>query len=238
MVSQENKKGIFIVFEGIDGSGKSTQTKMLSRYLENKGYQVERIDFPQHGEKSSAFVDNYLVGKYGSAEEVGPWRASLFYACDRYDASFRMRQWLNEGKIVIADRYVTSNVGHQGGKFNDKESRSKYFTWLYNLEYELFGIPKQDITIFLKSDIEHSTKLSDKITDQEKQARRASYLKGGKDIHENDTTHLSNALSAYQQAIEEFPVNFQVVECIENGQLLSLEIIHKKVIELINNLIK
>ncbi len=108
--------GKFIVIEGLDGSGKSTQSKLLTQYLRKEGYKVEKIDFPQHGEKSAGLVDEYLNGKYGSSEEVGPYRASVFYACDRYDASFKIRKWLKEGKIVVSDRYVASNVGHQGGK--------------------------------------------------------------------------------------------------------------------------
>mgnify|MGYP001573654052 FL=1 len=110
------KKGKFFVFEGIDGCGKSTQTKLLAEYFAKKGYKVEKIDFPQHGERSSALIDDYLTGKYGSSEEVGPYVASIFFAIDRYDASFKIRKWLSEGKIVISDRYVVSNLGHQGGK--------------------------------------------------------------------------------------------------------------------------
>ena len=100
------EQGKFIVFEGLDGSGKSTQTKMLASHLREKGLEVVKIDFPQYGTKSSGMVEEYLTGKYGTAEQVGPYLASIFYACDRYDASFKIKKWLDEDKVVISDRYI------------------------------------------------------------------------------------------------------------------------------------
>ena len=132
-------KGKFFVFEGIDGSGKSTQTKLLTNFLKSKKYKVEKIDFPQYGKRSAALLENYLQGMYGTSKEVGPYRASIFYACDRYDLSFQIRKWLNEGKIVVSDRYVVSNIGHQGGKLvGNGKAWEKYINWLYNLEYNIF----------------------------------------------------------------------------------------------------
>ena len=142
-------RGKFIVFEGIDGSGKATQVKLLKEHLEREGFKVEKIDFPRHGENPAFFVDKYLTGKYGTAEEVGPYRGSIFYALDRYDASFKINDWLKEGKIVLIDRYVASNIGHQGGKITDKEERKKFFRWLYDLEYNIFKIPRPDFTFIL-----------------------------------------------------------------------------------------
>ncbi len=233
------KKGKFFVFEGIDGGGKSTQTKLLSEYLNNKGYKVEKIDFPQHGEKSSGLVDEYLIGKYGEAKDVGPYIASIFYACDRYDASFKIRKWLEEGKIVISDRYLVSNIGHQGGKIKNIKSWRKYVNWLYDLEYGLFKIPKPDCTFILKTSAEFSLKLANKITDAKKQERRKSYLGDDKkqDIHEKDKSHLFNALNSYIRASKEFPKDFKVVECLEKGELLSREIISQKIKKLVNKII-
>ncbi len=231
---KNNYPGKFFVFEGIDGSGKSTQTKLLAEYLREKGYQTAKIDFPQHGERSSALVDDYLNGKYGSAKEVGPWIASIFYACDRYDASFKIKKWLDEGKIVISDRYMVSNVGHQGGKIEDRGEREKYFDWLYNLEYNIFKIPKPTYTLILKTAPEFSLKLAHKITDEEKKARRKSYLGLKKrDIHEKDRKHLSETLESFLHIAEEYPEEFKVIECIEKGELFSSEIIHQKVLRII-----
>ena len=110
-----------LVIEGIDGSGKATQTKLLAKKLNEEGCEVETIDFPQWGTKSVCLLENYLNGKYGSSKELGAYIPSIFYACDRFDASFKIRRWLEEGKVVIADRYVASSIGHQGGKIEDKK---------------------------------------------------------------------------------------------------------------------
>ncbi len=236
---QKLSKGKFIVIEGLDGSGKSTQTKLLAEYLKKNGYEVVKIDFPQHGLPSSYLVDEYLRGKYGAAETVGPYRASIFYAIDRYDASFKIRQWLNQGKAVIADRYLTSNIGHQGGKINNKSERSEYVNWLYDLEYRILGIPKPDITIILKTNPDITLKLAHKITDREKLSKRKAYLGDKKrDIHEKDKKHLVNALKSYLWAAKEFPKDFKVVECVKEGKLLPPNEIAKMVVKTLQPVLK
>lgn len=226
--------GKFIVIEGLDGSGKSTQNNLLAKHLAKEGYRIERIDFPQYGTKSAGLVEEYLNGKYGSSEEVGPYRASVFYACDRYDASFKIRKWLKEGKVIVSDRYIASNVGHQGGKIKDKKERSKFFKWLFDFEYGLFEVPKPDYTFILKTSPELSLKLAPRITDKEKKAKRRAYLGDKKrDIHEKDKKHQAGALDSYLQTAEEFPREFKVIECIEKGKLLPPDIIHQKIWEII-----
>lgn len=230
-------KGKFIVFEGLDGSGKATQVKLLTEHFKKEGFEVEKIDFPQHGENSAYFVDTYLTGKYGTIEKVGPFRGSVFYTLDRYDASFKMKQWLKEGRIIIADRYVASNIGHQGGKIEDKKKRSDYFRWLYDFEYNLFEILKPDINIILKTSPEFSLKMANNIVDEAKKERRKSYLGDDKnqDIHERDISHLAKTLESYLQAAEEYPQDFEVIECIENNNLLSPDAIHQKIWEILKN---
>lgn len=232
-------KGKFIVFEGLDGSGKSTQTKLLISHFKKEGYKVETIDFPRHGEKPAWLVDEYLRGKYGTAKEVGPYCASIFYACDRYDAGFKIREWLKEGKIVIADRYFASNIGHQGGKIKNKKERKKYFDWLYNLEYKILKIPKPDYNFILKTSFIFSLKLANKITDKEKKARREIYLGRSekRDIHEKDKRHLKDALISYLHATKEFPKEFKIIECIKGGKLLSPEVIHQKIWKIIKRIL-
>src|SRR3990172_11995897 len=107
-------KGKLIVIDGTDGSGKATQTKLLIKRLKKEGSKTAALEFPQYGAKSAGLIENYLAGLYGTADEVGPYRASVFYAVDRYDASQKIRRWLTEGRVVVADRYVTANMGHQG----------------------------------------------------------------------------------------------------------------------------
>jgi len=231
--------GKFIVLEGLDGSGKSTQSKLLVKRLKQEGHEVEIIDFPRHGEKPAWLVDKYLRGEYGTVKEVGPYRASIFYACDRYDAGFQIRNWLKEEKIVIADRYLASNIGHQGGKIKNRKERKKYFDWLYDLEYRILGIPRPDCNLILKTSFKFSLKLANKITDKEKRARRKAYLGRSEkqDIHEKDKKHLENTLKSYLHAAEEFPKEFKVIECIENRNLLPSEEIHQKIWKVIKNIL-
>jgi len=230
-------KGKFIVIEGIDGSGKSTQEKLLTRSLKKEGYKVSFIDFPQHGRKSAGLVDEYLTGKYGSAEEVSPYQASIFYACDRYDASFKIRDWLKKGRIVLADRYIGSNIGHQGGKIKNKGERKKYLKWLYNLEYGIFKIPKPDINFILKVPPKIAQTLSEKITDKKKKAQKKGYLSHKKDIHEKDLNHLKNTEKAYLDIAREFPKEFRLIECFKNGNLLPPETIHQEILRIVKKIL-
>jgi dTMP kinase len=208
------KKGLFIVFDGTDGSGKATQTELLIRKLKEKGRKVEKIDFPQYGKKSAALVEEYLNGKYGAAEAVGPYRASIFYACDRFAASARIKKWLSEGKVVISNRYVTANMGHQGGKIRSGKERKKFFKWLYGLEYNIFSIPKPDLNIILHVDAAAAQKMIDF-------KKKRGYLKKGKrDIHENDLKHLQDAEKVYVEIAKAFP-DFFLVDCMKKGKIMS-----------------
>ncbi|MGA2418164.1 MAG: thymidylate kinase [Candidatus Staskawiczbacteria bacterium] len=227
------KKGKLFVFEGIDGSGKSTQTKLLANYFIKKGFKVKKIDFPRYGERSAAMFENYLAGKYGGPKEVGPYVASIFIAQDRYDASFEIKKWLSQGKIVISDRWMASNIGHQGGKLiNNHKKWRKYVNWLYDLEYGIFGITKPDYTFILKTSPEFSIKLNKNLTDKDKIKKREAYLgRGGKDIHEKDKDHFVASLKSYLLAAKEFPKDFKVIECLDRGKLLAPEIINQKIIK-------
>ena len=221
-MNSELRTGLFIMLEGTDGSGKSTQTNLLVERLKQEGHEVEQISFPQYGKPSAALVEDYLNGKFGSAEQVGPYRASILYAVDRFAASEQIRTWLSEDKIVIANRYVASNMGHQGGKIKNPVERQKYFDWNYDLEYTILGIPKPDVNIILHVTPEISQQLVDKKGDRE-------YLKGKKrDIHEDDLNHLADAEKAYLDIAKRYP-EFTLIECIENSTMLSAEIIHEKI---------
>ena len=124
------KKGKFIVIEGTDGSGKSTQVNLLSDRFKKEKIKFETADFPQYDNFSGAFVAKYLRGEYGAADEVGPYRGSIFYAVDRYDKSFDIRKWMNEGKQVISNRYVSANMGHQTGKIKGKKQQDAFLKCL------------------------------------------------------------------------------------------------------------
>lgn len=210
-------RGKFIVIEGTDGSGKGTQFKELQKRLIDQGVGFETFDFPQYGQPSAYFVERYLNGEYGTPYDVGPYRGSTYYAMDRYQASFKMREALEAGRWVIANRYVGSNMGHQGGKITEAEERKKYFSWLDDLEFNIMGIPKPDLNIVLHMPAAEAQKLVDQKSQRE-------YLGNKKrDIHEDDLNHLQNAEDVYVEICKLFPDTFTKIECMNGERLMSIE---------------
>ncbi len=214
-------KGKLIVIDGTDGSGKATQTKILLDRLEQEGVKTASFDFPQYGKKSAGLVENYLNGKYGTAENVGAYRASLFYACDRYDASFEIQKALEAGKTIITNRYVSANLGHQMAKIQDAQERKTFMHWLYDMEYNIFGIPKPHLQIILHVTPEISQQLVDT-------KGHRDYVGGAKrDIHEADINHLRAAEKAYVEIAA--LSDFTLIECVENNHILSREAIAQRI---------
>lgn len=210
------RKGIFIVIEGTDGSGKGTQFKLITDRLKKDGYDVATFDFPQYEQPSSHFVKRYLNGEYGTADEVGPYTSSLFYALDRYEASTEIRKALSAGKIVVANRFTGSNMAHQGTKFDHAEQRRGYFIWLDNLEFQMLGIPRPDISFVLRVPAEIAQELVDQKDDR-------SYTDKKRDIHEADLSHLKRAVQVYDDMTQLFPKDFVRVDCTRNDELLPIE---------------
>ena len=207
--------GKLIVIDGTDGSGKATQTNLLVEKLKKEGKKVELIDFPRYGEKSAVLVEDYLTGKFGKAEEVGPYKASIFYAVDRYSASSQMRKWLSEGKLVISNRYVSASMGHQAGKIKDLKERDKFLRWLEELEFDILGIPKPDLNVLLYMPPEIGQKLVDK-------KGHRDYVNGSKrDIHEEDINHLKDAAEAYQYVAKKY--KWIIIDCAPNHKLKTIE---------------
>ncbi|MFH1711934.1 MAG: thymidylate kinase [Patescibacteria group bacterium] len=224
------QKGVFIVIDGTDGSGKATQTKLLVEKMKQEGLRVETISFPQYGKKSAGCVEEYLAGTYGSAQEVGPYRTSVFYAVDRFDASKKIQTWLESGSHVVCDRYVGANMGHQGSKILDPAERKKFFAWAIAFEHDLMGIPKPDLNLILHIPSELTLELM----------HRREQTEGSKhglehDVHEADPGHLAAAEQAYLDIAEQFE-NFHLVECIEKDELMTPEAIHQKIWKKINSL--
>jgi dTMP kinase len=226
-------KGKLIVIDGTDGSGKHTQTMLLKENLEKKGFLVKTIDFPQYGLKSAAPTEEYLNGKYGNANQVTPYQASILYAVDRYAASFKIKQWLNEGKIVLCDRYVSANMGHQAGKIDNLDERDKFLDWLFDLEYNIFNIPKPDINIFLYLDPEIARKLA-----QENKSEKFTNNVKNNDIHEKDPEHMKKASESFLYVAKKY--DWIKIDCssqeknIKTRNEISVNIL-KKVITKMDN---
>lgn len=221
-------RGIFIVIDGTDGSGKGTQTKRLTDRLKAEGRDVVTVDFPRYGNPSAFFVENYLRGEYGPANEVGPYRASVFFALDRYAASTEIRAALDRGAIVISNRYVSANKGHQMGKIKDALERKEFLTWLNGFEYQLLGIPKPDVTVLLHVPADVGFDLIAKKDER-------AYLNGKvRDIHEADREHLHAAEEAYLSLVTmDDTENWRLIECMENNTLLSIEEVHERLWKLV-----
>jgi dTMP kinase len=207
--------GKFIVIDGTDGSGKTTQLQLLAGKLTNEGYEVELADFPQYNSKSAGMVEEYLSGKYGEADSVNPYAASLFYSVDRFDASFQIREWLQAGKVVISNRYISSSFAHQGGKIENPLERKLFFNWLSEIEYKIFNIPKPDLYLILHVEAEISQKLA-------KGRQREDWHGKTKDIHEDNLDHLKKAENIYLEIAQSMP-DFRLIKCTRNGEIMKRE---------------
>ncbi len=228
----EIKKGKFIVIEGIDGSGKATQLQKLKEYLEDKNIKVSTFDFPQYSQPSSYFVREYLNGKYGHFKEVGPYRASIFFALDRYAAKSEIEIALSTGKVAISNRYVASNMAHQGSSIENSVERKKYFEWITNLEFNILGIPKPDLNVILHVDAVAGQVLVDKKNERE-------YIEDKKkrDIHEADIEHLKRTEKVYKEIAELFSGHFATIECMSNNGIMTPEEIHARILNEIKPLL-
>jgi len=215
-------KGKIIVFEGLDGSGKQTQSELFYKRLADEGFNVKKVSFPRYDNDSSVLVRMYLKGEFGSdANEISPYICSTFYAVDRY-ASYKQdfEGFYNNGGIVVADRYTTSNMLHQASKIHDKEQREKFLKWLYDLEFNIYLLPKPDMVFFLDMPL-FDTKILTK--------DRANKITGAskKDIHETDENHLKSAYITSRELIEKY--GWIKINCVKDELILSIDEIAENV---------
>jgi dTMP kinase len=222
--------GKFIVIEGSDGSGKGTQFDIISKQLKDAGHDIATYDFPQYSEQSSYFVREYLNGNYGNADELGAKTPSLFFALDRFQASHNMRRDIEAGKIILCNRFIGSNMAHQGQKISNNAERKAYYDWLIDLEFGILNIPKPDLNIVLLVPAEIAQKLVD-------QKAKREYTDKKRDIHEADLNHLKRAVATYKELCEEFPRTFTAIECTENGELLSITEVSTKIQKIIGTIL-
>ena len=224
--------GKFIAIDGVDASGKQTHTELLEKYFTEKGVKVRRLSFPMYNSESSALVKMYLGGQFGNnADDVDAYCASTFYAADRF-ATYKSdwhADYVDENTLIIADRYVSSNMIHQASKLDDTAEKDKFLDWLSDFEYGLYKIPQPDVTIFLDMPPEYGRKLmenrNNKITDEK-----------ALDIHESDANHLSKSYSNAKYVADKFSWN--TVSCVKNGEIRSIEDIQDEVRKICESVIK
>lgn len=188
-------KGVFIVIDGSDGTGKKTQHQLLLDRLAQEDIASHSVDFPQYGKPSAYFVEQYLGGSYGAADEVSPEKSSVFYALDRFAAADEINTALDEGKVVVANRFTLSNMGHQGAKLADKSEREKLYQWIDTFEHETLGVPRPDMNIILT--IPHSVA-------QANIDRRSVSDNRAKDIHEANDDFMRRSIDVYFELGELF----------------------------------
>ena len=211
--------GKLIVIEGTDGSGKSTQFRLMSERLEQDSVQFRHIVFPRYNEESSALIRMYLGGQFGKKpSDVNAYAASSFYAVDRY-ASYKMDwgQWYEDGGIVLSDRYTTSNAVHQASK-EQGQARKDFLKWLYEFEYDQLGLPRPDLTIYL----DVPTDFTEKMLRGREQATNTKA-----DIHEKDTQYLATCRECGRDAAAFY--GWKVIQCVRDGAMRSVEDIHNEI---------
>lgn len=213
--------GKLIVIEGTDGSGKSTQFRLLSEYLTTNGVDFKHLVFPRYQEESSALIRMYLGGQFGTnPSDVNAYAASSFYAVDRY-ASYKMDwgQWYESGGLVLSDRYTTSNAVHQASK-EPENQRQDFWHWLYDFEYSKLGLPQPDLIIYLDMPTDFTEKLM-----RSREAQTGTKA----DIHEKDVKYLATCRETGRAAAQYY--GWTVINCVQNGQMRSIEDIHQEICE-------
>ena len=211
--------GKLFVIDGTDGSGKQTQFQKLQERLTKDGIEYKTVSFPNYDSPSSSLVKMYLSGEFGkNAKDVSPYIASTFYAADRY-ATFKTgyQEYYDNGGIILADRYTTANMVHQAGKIYDKEERKKFLDWLWDFEFNLYGLPVPSEVFFLNMPVEKCLEL---IKNRENKFSHTQK----KDIHEKDETHLRESYNEALKLVKKY--NWKEIKCVKDEKVRSIDDIH------------
>ena len=215
---------VLIIIEGIDGTGKTTQTALLIERLKKKGYQTANLDFPQYNKSLfGKMVARYLKGEFGNSNEVNPYFSSLLYALDRYEAKLKLLQWLKEKKIVILNRYVTANLIHQSIKVAVKK-RAAFIRWIERTEYQILGLPKPNLVVYLSLPYTLACALIEK-------------RGNAKDIHEADKAHLKHA-ALQGMRLAKKKKNWHTIQCSKGEKILSKKEIGEQIWRLVRSNLK
>ncbi|WP_195559635.1 dTMP kinase [Alistipes finegoldii] len=217
---------MFIVLEGLDGAGKSTQIRMLRQLFADRGVESEYVHFPRFDSPVyGQLIARFLRGEFGGVQEVDPYLVALIFAGDRADAAPQIRQWLAEGKAVVLDRYVYSNVGFQCAKLPAGEERDRLADWIVNLEFGYNALPRPDLSLFL--DVPFA--FTERKLSEAREGDDRDYLQGGQDIHEASLQLQQDVRSVYLASAAKDP-SLRVVDCSDaSGAMESPEGIFAKI---------
>ena len=217
---------MFIVLEGLDGAGKSTQIRMLRQLFADRGVESEYVHFPRFDSPVyGQLIARFLRGEFGGVQEVDPYLVALIFAGDRADAAPQIRQWLAEGKAVVLDRYVYSNVGFQCAKLPAGEERDRLDDWIVNLEFGHNALPRPDLSLFL--DVPFA--FTERKLSEVREGDDRDYLQGGQDIHEASLQLQQDVRSVYLASAAKDP-SLRVVDCSDaSGAMESPEGIFAKI---------
>jgi dTMP kinase len=219
-----SRRGKLIVIDGADGSGKATQAKMLLEYLDEHRIKHKEISFPRYYTSfHGRHVWKFLHGEFGKDGTVSPYLTSLAFALDRLTAKDEMVEWLQEGNVVVADRYVSASMAHQGGKMPE-EKREEFLDWLYQMEYMVHKLPKEDIVLYLYVPVETAQKL---IAQREKAGETSDKV-------DTDVEYQRKSIEMYKKLTEKHP-HWVMVSCVnDKGEMLSKEEIHERIVGLLH----
>lgn len=230
----KQEKGKLIVIDGIDGSGKATQTKLLAAHLKKAGHKVKTIDFPRYYDNFfGKFIGGCLAGEYGDFIGVDPHIGSVLYAADRLESSKEIRGWLDKGYVVVTDRYVSANQIHQGGKITDVKKRKEFMAWLEVMEYTVFGIPKPNLVVYLDVPFEVSCEwLKNKVAQ-----RKKKYLSGKKDVAEDNLKYLKDSRNSALLLAKENK-NWRRIECCTGMVCMLPDVVSEVVFTTVSKILK
>ena len=227
---------MFIVLEGLDGAGKSTQIKKLRDMFAEQGIPSEYIHFPRFDAPYFGdMIARFLRGEFGSVDQVDPYIVAMLYAEDRRDAATLIRGWMEQGKVVIADRYVYSNIGYQCAKVESASKREELKQWIFSLEYDYFKIPRPDVSLFLDVPFAFTER---KLLAEVREGDDREYLNGRKDIHEQSMDLQRKVRQVYLDAAQ-VDENMHIVDCsTAEGEMASPGIIFQRVRERVKPYLK
>ena len=227
-------KGKLIVIDGTDGSGKATQVALLTKRLKKDGYTIKNVDFPEYYKNFfGKFIGHCLSEQYYNFVKVHPKIASVLYAGDRFESKEQIEKWLKSGYIVLANRYVSANQIHQGGKIKSAKKRADFIKWLDEMEYKVFKIPRPDVVFYLDLPISISRKL---MKERNKNSSR-SYLGTKKDAHEKDTEFLENSRKSALW-LAKTQSYYKKVDCAIKNSIRSREDIHEEIYGKVRKMLK